>query len=87
MKRFKLLFLAAAIIGIGSAFTTVGGGEEYVRLAPDSYQLKTEAVEHGFCDELTNEHCTYTAIVENPNLNDDDDFTPIDQDMVWVENP
>ena len=83
------LFLAAAIVGICSAFTTasIDGGDIYVQRASGVFELKSTATMHGNCIESLTDVCNYVANVENPDLNNPGHFDPLDpdEDLIWQE--
>lgn len=65
MKKGFLFLGAAAILAIGSAFTTTSKAstEEYVRIGTEFIPL-SEAGD-GQCVEMDDEHCKYTLVSPN----------------------
>lgn len=86
MKKIKLFLVAAAFIGIGSAFTAtrVSPGE-YV-LIGGTFQLVDNQPPGGHCDIQTASICKYEKIGNagpDPYTNPAN-FSALDADKVWV---
>jgi|GEM_PF-5478201 hypothetical protein len=76
MKKFKLFFIAIAVIAIGSAFaTSTLIQDEYVRLGEDNFILKSSAP--GLCFPANpSDVCTWVPKSEVSNPQNDEDFEP-----------
>lgn len=84
MKKIRLVLLSAAIAAAGSAFTTKPTVDEYVK---DNGTWKLKSMASGFCRSQELSHCTF---VLNPGATQpyqDSDFTPDDQDRIWIHTP
>lgn len=83
MKKFRLVLLSAAIAAAASAFTTRPISDEYVK---DRGVWKLKSMASGQCISQQLSHCTFLL---NPGATEpyqDSDFTPDDQNRVWIPN-
>jgi len=84
MKKIKLVLLSAAIVAAGSAFITKPTADEYVK---DNGAWKLKSMASGNCLPNTSTHCTFLL---NPGAippYQDSDFTPDDQNRIWIHTP
>lgn len=85
MKRIKMFLLSAAIVAAGSAFITPPTvADEYVK-DKGAWKLKTMA--NGICQNNDFTHCTFVLKPGSTQPYKDSDFTPNDQDRIWVSAP
>lgn len=84
MKKIKLVLLSAAIFAAGSAFISKSTVDEYVK---DNGVWKLKSMASGTCAPQQLSHCTFTL---NPGATapyQDSDFTPDDQNRIWIHTP
>lgn len=83
MKKLRFsLPLLAIILATGSAFTTkLTDDTEYFTTDGQHFEVKGS----GICSSGSL-YCTYTANVQDPDLDNPDDFTPQGDDMtLWIQ--
>lgn len=84
MKKIKLFLLSVAIVAAGSAFISRPMVDEYVK---DNNVWKLKSMASGSCQTQVSSHCTFLLKPGATQPYKDSDFTPNDQDRIWVHNP